>query len=375
MTQPGAQIRQGYLLLADISGYTEFLTQTEIDHSHEIIRDLTKLIRASLIPPMQFVKLEGDAVFCFADAALLSNGERVLELVEHCYFAFGDRLIDMTRSTTCKCDACEAIGTLDLKFVTHYGSFVVDVDEDGRVDVSGPDVILAHRLLKNTIIESGGPDAYAFFSDASLETFPADLALPEHRESYEAFGETKGGVRDLGRAAEEMRDARRVRVTEDEADAFFVSELPVAPSVVWQYFVDPAKRARWMVLETGVVFDANQRGRLGAGASSHCAHGDLGVALREYLDWRPYEYFTCRFTPLPGASLMPPALESFEFAPLDGGGTRHVWLIRLEDRSEEALSLFATLREAIGEMARTMAANFRAVMVEDGATFGTEQPR
>ena len=53
-------------MFADISGYTEFLTGTELEHSHAIVTELTKLIRASLTPPMRFVKLEGDAVFCFA---------------------------------------------------------------------------------------------------------------------------------------------------------------------------------------------------------------------------------------------------------------------------------------------------------------------
>ncbi len=51
---------QGYLLLADISGYTEFLTGTELEHSHAIVTELTKLIRATLTPPMRFVKLEGE---------------------------------------------------------------------------------------------------------------------------------------------------------------------------------------------------------------------------------------------------------------------------------------------------------------------------
>ena len=37
---------------------------------------------------------------------------------------------------------------------------------------------------------------------------------------------------------------------------------------------------------------------MGAGASSHCAHGVGGDALREYLDWRPFSYFTNRMTPL-----------------------------------------------------------------------------
>ncbi len=109
------------------------------------------------------MKLEGDAVFCFAGADAFPDGEQVLELVESCYYDFTSRLLDMTRSTTFTCDACQAIGGLGLKFIVHFGEFMVDRD-DGRVDLAGPEVILAHRLLKNTVIESGGPKAYTFMS-------------------------------------------------------------------------------------------------------------------------------------------------------------------------------------------------------------------
>jgi hypothetical protein len=41
----------GYLLLADISGYTTFLTETELEHSHAIATELTRLIRSTLGGP------------------------------------------------------------------------------------------------------------------------------------------------------------------------------------------------------------------------------------------------------------------------------------------------------------------------------------
>src|SRR5437899_936828 len=160
MSRPGnSGMREGHLLLADISGYTEFLTGTELEHAHEIIRELTALIRERLAPPMRFVKREGDAVFCYANAETFRDGERLVELIEACYFDFSNRLLDMARATTCRCKACAAIGSLGLKFLAHYGSFVIERDE-GREDLAGPAVILAHRLLKNTISEGGGPKVH-----------------------------------------------------------------------------------------------------------------------------------------------------------------------------------------------------------------------
>ena len=106
--------RRGYLLLADISGYTAFLAGTELEHATAIVHELTTLIRERISPPMNFVKLEGDAVFCYADETTFEDGERLVELIESCYFAFSNRLLDMQRDTTCRCAACASIGSLDL---------------------------------------------------------------------------------------------------------------------------------------------------------------------------------------------------------------------------------------------------------------------
>src|SRR3954468_24159602 len=176
-------IRRGYLLLADISGYTAFLTGTELEHAHAIVHELTSLIRERFAPPMRFVKVEGDAVFCYADHSTFRDGERFIELIEACYFDFSNRLVDMMRSTTCPCDACAAIGSLGLKFIGHFGSYVVE-REDDREDLAGPDVILVHRLLKNSISEDG-PQAYALLTDACLMRTSSALALPAHSEIYD----------------------------------------------------------------------------------------------------------------------------------------------------------------------------------------------
>jgi uncharacterized protein YndB with AHSA1/START domain len=367
--QDDPQAQQGYLLLADISGYTAFLTGTELEHSHAIVRELTKLIRERLTPPMRFVKLEGDAVFCYADARAFAEGERFLELIEVCYFDFSNRLLDMTRGTTCSCDACKAIPTLGLKFVTHFGTFMIELD-DGREDLAGPDVILVHRLLKNTISDDGGPQAYAFFSEPCMKRLPPSFELPEHSEVYESFGEIRGGVHDLKPVVEEMREAYREYIGSDEADAVGIFEVPFPPSIVWQYFVDPDKRLRWQTMQTSVKNQPNERGRQGVGSSSHCAHGVGGDVLREYLDWQPYRYFTHRFTPLPnGFELAPPAVETVEFFPLEGGGTAVHWRWRLQDRGPEARQRFAPSAAAMRAGAPVGAARLRQAIEEDAAAF------
>lgn len=366
----------GYVVLADISGYTEFLTGTELEHSHAIVTELTKLIRSNLVPPLRFVKLEGDAVFCYASTAAFAGVEQLLELVESTYYGFASRLIDMTRSTTCRCDACRAIGDLDLKFVAHRGSFIADVD-DGRVDLAGPDVILVHRLLKNSIIDSGGPEAYAFLTDACGPHAALRSGLSPHVESYESFGEVTGVVQDLAAVAAARRESHRLRIEPADADldVSYVVDAPAA--VVWQYFVDPEKRARAMAdIETSVVFSPNQDGRIGAGASSHCAHGPgVGDALREYLDWRPFEYFTCRLTPVPDQDgILTPWVETCSFAPAADGATEFRWTIRSENRTAEGLAAFEVLASLIRDAATQpeFGDTMRHAIADDRATYGIQ---
>jgi hypothetical protein len=366
------EIRQGYLLLADISGYTAFLLGTELEHANAIVHELTTLIRERLSPPMRFVKLEGDAVFCYAESSSFEDGERLLELIESSYFEFSNRLLDMDRETTCRCAACAAIGSLDLKFVVHYGNFVLTA-ERGREDVAGPDVILLHRLLKNTVCESGGPQAYAFFTDACLERMPPAFHLPSHSEFYASFGTTTGGIHDLGPVTAQRREARRVYVKPEDADLeISFGEHPFPPAVLWQYFVDPEKRLRWQPLQTAIENLPNQQGRLGPGASSHCAHGRQGDALREYLDWRPYRYFTNRFTPLGRGPLFFRCVETFEFTPTRTG-TRVDYRYRLDDRGPFTRLRFRILRPGGRRMLHRSGRTLGMILAADARTQGLRQ--
>lgn len=105
----------------------------------------------------------------------------------------------MHRNTTCTCTVCSLIPTLDLKFAMHYGEFL-EVNIGGSEELSGADVILVHRLLKNTITEKTKVEAYAYFTKSSIEaaqlTEMATGMLP-HTENYEHLGNVEGYVHDL----------------------------------------------------------------------------------------------------------------------------------------------------------------------------------
>jgi len=106
--------QHGYLVLADISGYTSCLAGVELDHAHEILTDLLETIVGQFKTLLTISKLEGDAVFAYVPQAKVQRGETLLELIESTYVAFRDRREAVRRRTTCECKACRSISALDL---------------------------------------------------------------------------------------------------------------------------------------------------------------------------------------------------------------------------------------------------------------------
>jgi uncharacterized protein YndB with AHSA1/START domain len=315
-------------------------------------------------------ELEGDAVFCYADGAVFRDGERFIEVIEVCYVDFSNRLLNMARNTTCTCSACAAIGSLDLKFVCHYGTFVIDA-EAGGVDLAGPDVILVHRLLKNTVSERLGVDAYAFLTAACLHRLPSALKLPAHEEHYESFGVTTGGVHDLKPAIAAMQDARRHHIGSEDADFTFTIEVPTPLATTWQYLVDPVERQRWQCRHFSKEPDLvtrNAQGRVGPGAAMHCNHGP-GTAHWEFVDWRPFVSVTHEVAaPRLGRCLgLRDEFDTFDFAPTPDGGTQVVHRVRLKNRGRLSLFAYRIQRSLIATAWHRWHRNLLGVIAEDDA--------
>jgi hypothetical protein len=90
-------------------------------------------------------------------------------------------------ATTCTCTACLRASSLDLKFVLHAGRFVLQQIAGSR-ELSGPDVVMAHRLLKNSAADKVGHGAYALLSAAAVSQLdiPVDHAI-SMTETYDHY--------------------------------------------------------------------------------------------------------------------------------------------------------------------------------------------
>ena len=195
----------GYLVLADISGYTSFVATTEIEHADLALSIFLEAIVEKLSSLLTISKLEGDAVFAYVEESKLPEGKSLLELIDHTYLAFRDKAEVLYRQATCACKACLAIPTLDLKFMVHHGDFIIQ-QVAGTKDLMGTDVNLIHRLSKNHVSESTGWKGYALFTNQGLERMQTDKAsFVQQTESYEHLGEVETYIMDLHVRYDEMK--------------------------------------------------------------------------------------------------------------------------------------------------------------------------
>src|SRR2546425_6905518 len=152
----------GVLVLVDISGFTEFVTSTEIEHGPPIIAALLEQVIGRLSPTLEIQEVEGDAVFALASDRAVVPPSKLLDVFDEAFAAFRARRRELAADESCSCRACRSVDSLDLKIVAHHGRFLRQ-SVGGRSQVAGADVILAHQLLKNGV----GKRAYVLLTEAA----------------------------------------------------------------------------------------------------------------------------------------------------------------------------------------------------------------
>lgn len=195
MTQEHMQEHSVCLMIFDISGYTAFMVskKNSLIHAQLIISELMQSLINEVQLPFEIAKLEGDAMFLYANTG--SNPDAWAEFVnkmparlQRFFDLFGEKLSDTFSTNLCTCDICSNIESLRLKLVCHIGRAVVY--KIGRFyELAGVDVILVHRLLKNSI----NSKEYILFSQAAFNLLAqADQAgYAESEEDCEGLGKVK----------------------------------------------------------------------------------------------------------------------------------------------------------------------------------------
>ena len=194
----------GYLLIADISGYTSYLTSSELEHANSILQSLLSSLVEQVGDPLHLWKMEGDAVLAYSTSETFPDGETFLGICENLYNSFATKQQNIIANTTCPCRACANVGTLDLKIIAHYGAFE-EMQVGPIKDISGADVILVHRMAKTDVKEATGIRSYALFSEAAANAMGIDAVLTEFSQVFEHFGEQTMKVYDLAKEVKKLK--------------------------------------------------------------------------------------------------------------------------------------------------------------------------
>ncbi len=331
--------RTGYLLIADITGYTTYLSQSELDHADQTLTSLLELLISETPPPLTFSQLEGDAVMSYALEAKMPSGQTFIESIEALYIEFRRALELMVLNTTCNCNACANISNLDLKFFVHYGSFLLQPVLD-REQLVGSDVNLIHRLLKNTVTKVTGIEAYLLITDPARAALGIDENsewLRAHVERVADFEDLRTWIRDMRPAFAASKAVARSFYGPGDVLARLETQIAASRQVVWDHLRDSAARNAILGSDDYEI-DGAAGGWVGEGTTYRCFHGN-SVVPQLVVEWSP-----------PGRLVLE------ELIPMPGGSARTILDFTLEATGVNSTSLTLVATTPTGPLVqRTLA--------------------
>ncbi len=218
------QNKSGFLLIADISGYTPFIKNHSMrkkpiigkkiadfwdSHAHKLINTLLEEVIQNFEPVMQFNKLEGDAALFFLEE--ISDKNQMQDIYEKMVITrerFNSKVNSLQFVQSCPCDPCQQSKNLKLKMFLHKGYFN-QTEIRNNQELSGEALIFIHRLLKNKVKSS----EYFLFSGAVLEQLDKHFEFSIITQKIDDFGKQKFGFVDFegkGNTVVDNRFTRRV---------------------------------------------------------------------------------------------------------------------------------------------------------------------
>src|SRR4051812_5863566 len=127
--------KRGFLVLADISGFTAFVTTTELEHGPPIIAELLEEVIRRIAPPLEIHGIEGDAVFALGPDGNVMPPAKLLAVLRDAFAGFRAKQRQLAADDSCDCRACRSVDKLRLKAIGHYGPFV-EYSVGGRAQIT-----------------------------------------------------------------------------------------------------------------------------------------------------------------------------------------------------------------------------------------------
>jgi Protein of unknown function (DUF2652) len=216
-------IRRAVLLIADIGGYTHYMhwNRTHLAHAQQTVAQLLESV-IDAGKGLKLAKLEGDAAFFWAPDG--NANVLVCDRLWRIRQSFLARRQRIKADIACECASCAQLDNLSLKFVAHEGE-VAEQKVKRHVELAGVDVILVHRMLKNTVPVS----EYVLMTDpvaACLEESMRGRCKPLTHD-FEGIGQTSTHYIDLATSEAPPAPPKRSRLGRFGMTAKFeMSTLP-----------------------------------------------------------------------------------------------------------------------------------------------------
>ena len=187
-----SDIKKIFIILVDISGYTQFIKLHKISllHAEKIIGELMESILDEVEVPVMAHEILGDAISMYAvDEGDPNQGKYIYDQLHKYFMAFRDREAKLiSECSLCACESCKQVSKLRLKAIVHYGEAAFTTVHKVR-KISGENIIISHRLLKNTVPSK----EYILITEDFIHRCGDvhDNQLEPHTENYEDVGSIK----------------------------------------------------------------------------------------------------------------------------------------------------------------------------------------
>ena len=161
-------MQKALYFMPDISGFTDFVNNTEVEHSIHIISELLEILLDNNTLDLKLVEVEGDALFMYVTK--IPSYEKLTQQIKKMHVAFHEHTQNYDTMRICNCGSCKTTTNLELKFLVHYGDLNF-IKVKHIVKPYGREVIKIHRLLKNSI----SSNEYMLFTKAVYELYKSNI--------------------------------------------------------------------------------------------------------------------------------------------------------------------------------------------------------
>ena len=258
-------MNQSLLFLPDISGFTEFVQTTEVEHSQHVISELLEVLIEANTEHLELAEIEGDALFFYKENEIPSL-EKLLAQVEHMFTAFYSHLKLLEKNRICPCNACSTAPNLQLKIIAHCGELQFINVQNNRKPF-GTQVIEAHRLMKNSVKS----DNYVLLSKELTDNIHLSDSYKTKLYNFISGQNSYDGKKlnylysIIDKKELKLKPFQLGKKIKHKNSPSFViqNDFPIAANELLEYITNFNYRKHWVENDVEIQFNVNQTNRIG----------------------------------------------------------------------------------------------------------------